>query len=43
MHKSIAAQIKEIFFGGGFSLHNAEVIDYSLGAVQNLIFTRVAI
>jgi FkbM family methyltransferase len=40
MHKDIAAEIKAAFFHCGFALRNADSVNYTQGAVQNLIFTR---
>ena len=40
MHKTIADDIKTVFLEAGFTLHNADVIDFSDGIVQNLIFVR---
>jgi len=40
MHGSTADQVKAVFFEAGWTLHNADVIDYTPGIVQNLIFRR---
>jgi FkbM family methyltransferase len=40
MHKDIAERIKEVFFAKGFELFNSDLIDYSHGIVQNLIFRK---
>ena len=40
MHGSTADQVKAMFFEAGWTLHNADVIDYTPGIVQNLIFRR---
>jgi hypothetical protein len=35
-----AKRIRERFDGAGWTLHNADAIDYRPGIVQNLIFRR---
>jgi len=40
MYQDVASRIKNLFFAAGWTLHNADVIDYTEGKVQNLIFTR---
>ena len=40
MYQDVASRIKALFFEAGWTLHNADVIDYTEGKVQNLIFTR---
>jgi FkbM family methyltransferase len=40
MHKNIAEEIKAAFAKTDFELSNADVLDFSEGIVQNLIFTR---
>lgn len=40
MHKNMADVIKTAFFDAGFTLSNADVVDFSEGIVQNLIFRR---
>ena len=40
MHKNIAEEIKAVFLSKGFELYNRDLIDYSHGIVQNLIFRK---
>ena len=40
MYKETASHIKDAFYKSGFILHNADLIDYKPGIVQNLIFKR---
>ena len=40
MYQDVASRVKSLFFAAGWTLHNADVIDYTEGKVQNLIFTR---
>lgn len=40
MHKTMAADIKTAFLAAGLKLHNADVVQFTEGIVQNLIFTR---
>ena len=40
MHKTIAEEIKAVFLSKGFELYNRDLIDYSHGIVQNLIFRK---
>ena len=40
MHKNIASQIKDVFLNKGFVFHNADVVDYTPGIAQNLIFKK---
>jgi FkbM family methyltransferase len=40
MYQEVAPRIKTLFFESGWTLHNAHVIDYTEGKVQNLIFVR---
>ena len=40
MHKGLADHIKQAFFDAGFQLSNEDVVDFSDGVVQNLIFVR---
>ena len=40
MHKDIAAEIQRAVAAGGFTLHNADKVDYTPGLAQNLIFVR---
>ena len=40
MYENMAEQIKSVFFAKGFTLFNADLINYKPGIVQNLIFTH---
>jgi len=40
MHEDVARRIKELFFKAGWSLHNADLVAYTPGTAQNLIFSR---
>ena len=40
LYRDIASQIEEMFFQNNFILHNADLIDYEPGTVQNFIFKR---
>ena len=41
MYKNTTSRIKQAFYNSGFILHNADLIDYRPGIVQNLIFKRL--